>query len=108
MSKYQRPKSKVNSRTPLPLIGHWSLGIGGPGMFQRLDGRAAHWLLLAAGWAVGCLPNLGGPSLWDIDEGNNAEAAREMLDSGNWVIPTFNYRLRDDKPALLYWLQLAG
>jgi 4-amino-4-deoxy-L-arabinose transferase-like glycosyltransferase len=50
--------------------------------------------------------NLGKPSLWDIDEGNNAEAAREMLASGDWVVPTFNYRLRSDKPALLYWLQL--
>jgi 4-amino-4-deoxy-L-arabinose transferase-like glycosyltransferase len=52
--------------------------------------------------------NLGKPSLWDIDEGNNAEAAREMMVSGDWVVPTFNYRLRPDKPALLYWLQLIA
>src|SRR5262245_47697703 len=77
-------------------------------MFHRLYGRAGHWLLLGLVWALVCLPNLGAPSLWDVDEGNNAEAAREMLDSGNWVIPTFNYQLRDDKPALLYWLQVAG
>ena len=32
--------------------------------------------LLGFVWAVLCLPNLGGPSLWDIDEGNNAECAR--------------------------------
>src|SRR6516165_3434514 len=51
------------------------------------------------------LYNLGSPSLWDIDEGNNAEAAREMYESGNWVVPTFNFQLRPDKPALLYWLQ---
>ena len=54
------------------------------------------------------LPNLGAPSLWDIDEGHNAEAAREMLDSGNWLVPTFNFQLRDHKPPLLYWLQIAG
>src|SRR3954454_384702 len=74
-------------------------------MFRRLGGRAGHHLLLGLVWAVVCLPNLGGPSLWDIDEGNNAEAAREMLDSGNWVVPTFNFLERFDKPALLYWLQ---
>src|SRR5262245_13370271 len=77
-------------------------------MFDRLNHRGAHYLLLALLWALWCLPNLGGPARWDIDEGNNAEAAREMLQSGNWVVPTFNYRLREDKPALLYWLQLAG
>src|SRR5262249_50726586 len=32
----------------------------------------------------------------------------EMLESGNWVVPTFNGKLRVDKPALLYWLQLGA
>ena len=77
-------------------------------MFQALCGRAGHYLLLATAWACLCLVNLGTPSLWDIDEGNNAEAAREMLDCGNWVVPTFNYQLRVDKPALLYWLQIGA
>jgi hypothetical protein len=63
-------------------------------------------LLAVAGALV--LPNLGVPSLWDIDEGNNSEAAREMLESGNWVVPTFNFALRVDKPALLYWLQMSA
>jgi 4-amino-4-deoxy-L-arabinose transferase-like glycosyltransferase len=77
-------------------------------MPRRLDNRAAHWLLLAAAWAVLCLPGLGRPALWDIDEGNNAEAAREMFESGDWVVPAFNFKTRYDKPALLYWLQAAA
>ena len=77
-------------------------------MFRTLDHRAGHYaLLLAVTVALG-LPNLGVPSLWDIDEGHNAEAAREMLASGNWIVPTFNFQLRVDKPALLYWLQAAA
>jgi 4-amino-4-deoxy-L-arabinose transferase-like glycosyltransferase len=76
-------------------------------MLHRLDCRVTHHFLLAAVWALLCLPNLGGPALWEIDEGNNAECFREMLDSGNLVLPTFNYQIRDDKPALLYWLQIA-
>lgn len=68
---------------------------------------AAYPLLIACG-AVLFLVNLGAPSLWDVDEGNNAEAAREMFMSGDWVVPTFNYRLRPDKPALLYWLQASA
>jgi 4-amino-4-deoxy-L-arabinose transferase-like glycosyltransferase len=77
-------------------------------MFRLLNTRPGHHLLLTGLCAVLFLPNLGGPSLWDIDEGNNSECSKEMLLSGNWVIPTFNYALRVDKPALLYWLQIAA
>src|SRR5438270_13297623 len=77
-------------------------------MFRVANLQIIHRIVLLVVAAVLFLPNLGVPSLWDIDEGNNAEAAREMLESGNWVMPTFNYQLRVDKPALLYWLQIAA
>jgi 4-amino-4-deoxy-L-arabinose transferase-like glycosyltransferase len=77
-------------------------------MFQRFNHRFGHYALLLAFGGVLFLPNLGGPSLWDIDEGNNAEAAREMLASNNLIVPTFNFELRVDKPALLYWLQIGA
>lgn len=78
------------------------------GMFQNLHHRSGHYALLLT-VALGLfVTNLGSASLWDIDEGNNSEAAREMMESGNWVIPTFNYALRVDKPALLYWLQIGA
>ncbi|MGL6076423.1 MAG: ArnT family glycosyltransferase [Fimbriiglobus sp.] len=50
-------------------------------------------------------PNLGAHSLWDMDEGVNAECGREMMESGTWIVPTFNWELRTAKPVLLYWLQ---
>jgi 4-amino-4-deoxy-L-arabinose transferase-like glycosyltransferase len=75
-------------------------------MFQGVANRFGHYAILLLLTAVLCFPNLGAASLWDIDEGNNAEAAREMLESANWIVPTFNYKLRVDKPALLYWLQI--
>src|SRR5438477_4672630 len=78
------------------------------GMFKSFNNRLGHYALLLAVAGVLIFPHLGRPSLWDIDEGNNAEAAREMMESENWIIPTFNYQLRVDKPALLYWLQIAG
>ncbi len=77
-------------------------------MFRRLDNRVGHYLLLGLVWAVLCLPGLGAPGLWDIDEGNNAEASQEMLESGNFVVPTFNFQTRYDKPVLLYWLQVGA
>ena len=76
-------------------------------MFHALRGRPGHYLLLILVWSILCLVNLGAPGLWDIDEGNNADCAREMYDSGNWIVPTFNYLLRTDKPALLYWGQIT-
>jgi 4-amino-4-deoxy-L-arabinose transferase-like glycosyltransferase len=67
--------------------------------------RVRDYALLLTVSAALTLPNLGSTSLWDMDEGVNAQAAREMRDAGTWVIPTFNYQLRTAKPALLYWLQ---
>jgi 4-amino-4-deoxy-L-arabinose transferase-like glycosyltransferase len=77
-------------------------------MFQMLNHRGCHYAILALVWALVSLPNLGAPGLWDIDEGNNASAAGEMLASGSPIVPTFDYQLRVDKPALLYWLQMAA
>src|SRR6266478_844683 len=77
-------------------------------MFRILLTRIVHYLLLLAVTAALTLPGLGATSLWDIDEGLNAEAAREMLESGDWVVPTFNFKPRTAKPALLYWLQAVA
>ena len=43
-------------------------------------------------------------TLWDRDEPRFARAAVEMIESGNYLYPTFNGRLRPDKPILIYWL----
>jgi 4-amino-4-deoxy-L-arabinose transferase-like glycosyltransferase len=77
-------------------------------MLRIFRDRPGHYALLILVAVLLFFLNLGGPSLWDIDEGNNAEAAREMFMSGNWIVPTFNFRLRTDKPALLYWFQIAS
>lgn len=74
----------------------------------RLQSRPAHYALLAVAHLLLTLPNIGGHTLWDMDEGVNAEAGREMLESGNWITPYYNYEIRTAKPALLYWLQAAS
>ena len=51
-------------------------------MSRVCNSRLGHYCLLLTVAGATVFPNLGRPSLWDIDEGNNAEAAREMLDSG--------------------------
>jgi 4-amino-4-deoxy-L-arabinose transferase-like glycosyltransferase len=78
------------------------------GLFRTLDNRAGHYALLLTVGAALFLFNLGGASLWDVDEGRNGAAAQRMLESGDYIIPYFNGELRVDKPALLYWLQVGA
>ena len=47
---------------------------------------------------------LGDMGLTDQDEGRNAEAGREMFESGDRLTPTFNGELRVAKPVFIYWL----
>lgn len=61
-------------------------------------------LILLLG-AVLFLPNLGSFALWEEDEAHNAGCTKEMLAAESWIVPTFNYVLRTDKPVLLYWCQ---
>ena len=44
--------------------------------------------------------------LIDRDEPRFAEASREMIARGDYVIPYFNNQLRFDKPPLTYWAQI--
>ena len=44
----------------------------------------------------------------DRDEPRFAEASREMIARGNYVVPYFNNQLRLDKPPLTYWAQVAS
>ena len=43
----------------------------------------------------------------DNDEAFYAESAREMVESGDWLTPHFNYEPRFQKPVLYYWLTAA-
>ncbi len=41
--------------------------------------------------------------LWDEDEARFAAIARTMVETGDWVVPTFNGTLAVDKPVLMHW-----
>jgi len=46
--------------------------------------------------------------LWDEDETRFAVVAREMLQSGDWIVPRFNGELAVDKPVLMHWAMAAS
>lgn len=54
---------------------------------------------------MGCLYGLSAAGLFDLDEGLYATAARQMVESGNWLVPFVGTDAFFDKPPLTYWLQ---
>jgi len=52
--------------------------------------------------------NIGGLYIYSLDEAKNSECAREMIERGDPIVPTFNYELRTDKPPLHYYFMIAA
>lgn len=63
-----------------------------------------HFIALVAISVLTFFVGLGFPSIADSDEAFYAESAREMVESGDWLTPHFNYIYRFEKPVLYYWL----
>ena len=53
--------------------------------------------------AVGFWPT----PFWDEDEPRFAAIARTMLETGDWIVPTYNGTLAVDKPVLMHWCMAA-
>lgn len=51
---------------------------------------------------------LGRPAISDSDEAFYAEAAKEMVEGGDWLTPHYNFEYRFQKPILYYWLTAAA
>lgn len=65
------------------------------------------WLILLLA-AILLIPGLGNTTLWIYDEVRNAECAREMYERSDWIVPTFNGKLRAVKPPLHYYFMFGG
>ena len=66
-----------------------------------------HLLLLLLAAACLFFAALGRLPLLEPDEGRNAEVAREMLVSGDWITPHYDTLPYLDKPAVFFWM-VAG
>ena len=47
-------------------------------------------------------------SFTSLDEGRNMDAVKNMLETGNYIIPFYNCHERFEKPPLLYWLVILS
>ena len=67
--------------------------------------------LLPAILAAAVLPYVVGlqsSTLWDANEAYYAETPREMIESGDYINPSFNDQPRFNKPVLSYWAVAAS
>jgi 4-amino-4-deoxy-L-arabinose transferase-like glycosyltransferase len=73
-------------------------------MLRAKDATPAVAAIAFAALALPYFLNLGASSLWDTNEAFYAETPREMLESGDYLAPQFNFQPRTQKPPLTYWL----
>jgi 4-amino-4-deoxy-L-arabinose transferase-like glycosyltransferase len=70
-----------------------------------LKSAIRNFALLFAGCVLFHIAGTWSLPLIDRDEPRFAEASREMIERGNYIVPYFNNQLRLDKPPLAYWTQ---
>lgn len=69
----------------------------------RIEKFSAIFSLLILGLTI-CFLGLSIYGLFDVDETRYAASALEMVESGDYLIPTFNGEPRVNHPVLYYWL----
>ena len=65
-------------------------------------------VLLAAVAGMLFFSNLGATHLWDVDEAIFSQAAKEMFQRGDSLVPYFNGEVFPDKPPLMYWFMISA
>ena len=76
-------------------------------MSVPLTPRQGVLLVILATVIIPYFVGLGHSSLWDANEAFYAETPREMLESGDYINPSFNFQPRFNKPVLPYWIVTA-
>ena len=79
------------------------MGIGFEGTQTMGAKRKYLFAVLAIGMVL-FIFNLGGRDLWEPDETRYAVIAREMKETGNWILPHLNGEVYAEKPPLSFWL----
>ena len=75
---------------------------------SKINSAGANYAILFVACVAFHLLGTWGIPLIDRDEPRFAEASREMIERGDYIVPHFNNQLRLDKPPLAYWAQVAS
>jgi 4-amino-4-deoxy-L-arabinose transferase-like glycosyltransferase len=74
---------------------------------MKVSQSLAYLIAILAGLLL-FIPFLGGVHLFDWDEINFAESAREMMVTGDYLTVQINYEAFWEKPPLFFWLQVLS
>ena len=69
-----------------------------------METRTKYILILLAIGTLVFLFKIGERDLWEPDETRYALIAREMRQGGNWIVPSLDGTLYQEKPPLFFWL----
>jgi 4-amino-4-deoxy-L-arabinose transferase-like glycosyltransferase len=75
---------------------------------SRINPAPAKYAILFFGCVLFHIAGTWNLPLIDRDEPRFAEASREMIQRGDYIVPYFNGNLRLDKPPLTYWAQVVS
>jgi 4-amino-4-deoxy-L-arabinose transferase-like glycosyltransferase len=99
-------RNKDNAEEPVKECGVLHKGFAG--RYFGPDVRSTNYALLFFGCLAFHIIGTWNIPLIDRDEPRFAEASREMIERGDYIVPRFNNQLRLDKPPLAYWAQIAS
>ncbi|MBI5453696.1 MAG: phosphatase PAP2 family protein [Deltaproteobacteria bacterium] len=100
----------LGSHYPTDVLAGAFLGISAGYLVVTKTRAREKWLIAGLGLLVIFISffKTGGFLLFDVDEAVFSEASREMLETGDFITPTYNYEPRYDKPILIYWFMTAA
>jgi len=75
---------------------------------SRINSAPAKYAILFFGCVLFHIAGTWNLPLIDRDEPRFAEASREMIQRGDYIVPYFNGNFRFDKPPLTYWAQVIS
>lgn len=100
----------LGSHYPTDVLAGALLGIGSGYLILTETNVKEKWIAAGLGLLVVFVSffKTGGFLLFDVDEAVFSAAAREMVETGDLITPTYNYEPRYDKPILIYWFMSAA
>ena len=98
-----------NTRSKEQVVRKIPFDIEGPKYYQT-QLKLGPFIFIVAGIFLCTLlfSGLDSPPIYMLDEARNAQCAREMEQNNTLIVPTFNGRLRTDKPPLHYFFIIAA